>query len=71
VVAEVPVNLLRSWNGTTLFGTESWRVFSEGISKRLFGSFPVMVSGDSIGSNELSLSFDEQTRKQGWAFVQQ
>jgi len=30
-----------------------------------------MVSGDSIGSNELSLSFDEQTRKQGWAFVRQ
>ena len=26
-----------------------------------------MVSGDSIGSNELDLSSDEQTRKQGWA----
>jgi hypothetical protein len=39
--------------------------------KRHFGGFPVMMSGDSIGSNKLSLSFDGQTRKQGWAFVRQ
>jgi len=51
--------------------TESCGMFSEGRSKMLFGSFLVMVSGDSIGSNELSLSCDEQTRKWGWAFVRQ
>ena len=71
VVGEDPVNFLRRWSVTTLRGTESCRMFSEGISEMLFGSFLVMVSGDSIGSNELSLSFDEQARKQWWVFVRQ